>query len=200
MYRNTTFSRPANVHVSAHTGNPTETGANEVAVGNYARQAVATGASSGWAASSNGITDNVSAITFPAATVAWGDVVGIGIWDAATAGNLLEAFWLTNEGWAFTGANAGDLITAFGHTFANGDRVVLQPQLDSVIPAGLSADTIYYVISVSGGTLQLSLTAGGAAIVLTGDGGGAIHKLQVKPIGVNDIFSLPAGNLDLQKI
>lgn len=200
LYRNTTYSRPANVYISAHTGNPTETGGNEVSGGSYARQAVPTGAGTGWTASVGGVTDNVNAITFPVATVAWGDIVGVGIWDAVTAGNLLEAFWLSNEAWLFTGLNAGDVFTAPGNTLANNDRVILQTLFESALPTGVSANTIYWVVNETGDTFQLSLTQGGAAIALTTDGAGVVHKLQVKTIGVNDQLTFPAGNLDLQKI
>lgn len=201
-YRNTAFTRPDPVYISLHSGNPLETGGNELAVANgYARQAMETGANTAFSAAVGGVTDNVNAITFgPATPSAWSDVVGVGIWDAATAGNLLEAAWLSNEGWVFTAANTGDLFTAYGHTLVNNDRVILQTELDSVLPTGVSANTIYYVIGVSGATFQLSLTQGGAAITLTADGGGSVHRIQVKSVGVNDTFSFPAGNLDIQRL
>lgn len=65
-----------------------------------------------------------------------------------------------------TGANAGDVITATAHGLANGDRVLIE---GAGVAAGLTAGETYYVISSTTNTFQLSLTSGGAAIVLTAD-------------------------------
>lgn len=65
----------------------------EVSGGSYARKAVArTGA--GWNAAtgaSPALTDNTATITFDTATGSWGTITHFGIFDAATAGNLL--YW-----------------------------------------------------------------------------------------------------------
>jgi len=74
-------------------------GGTEVSGGAYARVAVAA-ALANWAgtqgagttAASTGTsatTSNNGTITFPAPAANWGTIVGIGIFDAATAGNLL---------------------------------------------------------------------------------------------------------------
>jgi hypothetical protein len=88
---------PANTYVALLTTAPTDragTGAVEVTGGSYARQAIA---SSGWTAistSGSGTTaiqqiSNSAVINFPTATASWGTVVGIALYDASTAGNLL---------------------------------------------------------------------------------------------------------------
>jgi hypothetical protein len=59
----------------------------EVSGNGYARQSVAFDAASG------GATQNTSAITFPTATPgSWGTIVGAGIYDAVSGGNLLYWF------------------------------------------------------------------------------------------------------------
>lgn len=114
IFRNSTFTRPANIYVALFTAAPSDAGGGtEVSGGSYARVAVATGASSGWDASSAGATANTAAVTFPTATADWGTVTHVGLFDASTTGNLL--FWgaLTASKTVSNGDifkfNAGDL-------------------------------------------------------------------------------------------
>ncbi len=85
---------PTNTYVALFTANPTNAGGGtEVTGGSYARVAVA---SSGWSAltgTSPTAISNSAQITFPAATASWGTIIGWGLYDASTAGNLL--FWNT---------------------------------------------------------------------------------------------------------
>jgi hypothetical protein len=88
----TTFTKPATVHVALYTTAPTDAGGGtEVTGGAYARVAVTNNATNFPAATGTSPTTktNGTAITFPQATANWGTVVGWGIRDAATAGNLL---------------------------------------------------------------------------------------------------------------
>jgi len=62
---------------------------HELSGGSYARVGSIRGDSYWSAGSTNGLTDNESAITFPAATNEWGHVSGIFIADASTTGNVL---------------------------------------------------------------------------------------------------------------
>lgn len=81
------------VYVSLHTADPTDAGTGtEVSGGAYARVAVSRAAGS-WAAPADSAgsqaTSNSAAVTFPSPTANWGTVTHFGIFDAATAGNLL---------------------------------------------------------------------------------------------------------------
>jgi hypothetical protein len=88
---------PTTTYVGLFTTNPTSdaatsNGSTEVSVGSYARVAITS--SSGWSSISGGSTtpaqiSNADEVTFPTATANWGAVVGIGVFDAATNGNLL---------------------------------------------------------------------------------------------------------------
>lgn len=88
---------PATTYVGLFTTAPTTDASasytgTEVTGGSYARVAVTS--SSGWSSISGGSTtpsqiSNSGIITFPTPTVSWGTVVAVGIWDAATTGNLL---------------------------------------------------------------------------------------------------------------
>ena len=83
------FSPPANVYLALFTAAPSDSGGGtEVTGGSYARKAVST--TSQWSAPGvGGLTDNINAQVFPTATASWGTVTHFGIFDAATAGNLL---------------------------------------------------------------------------------------------------------------
>lgn len=90
IFRNTDFTRPANIYVALFTAAPSDSGGGtEVSGGSYARVAVATGASSGWDAASGGATANTNVVTFPTATADWGTITHVGFFDASTGGNLL---------------------------------------------------------------------------------------------------------------
>jgi hypothetical protein len=64
------------------------TGGVEVSGNNYARVA-ATNNTTTWPATTTGIKRNGIALTFPTPSGAWGTVIGFGIYDASSAGNLL---------------------------------------------------------------------------------------------------------------
>jgi hypothetical protein len=84
MLRNQAFTPPSTVYVGLYTVAPTDAGGGtEVSGGSYARQAVTL------AAASAGATQNSADITFPTATADWGTIVAAGLFDAASAGNLL---------------------------------------------------------------------------------------------------------------
>lgn len=67
---------------------PAGTGGVEVTGGAYARVALT---STNMGAAASGSKANSATITFAQATAAWGTVTGVGVFDALTAGNLLDA-------------------------------------------------------------------------------------------------------------
>lgn len=88
------FARPATVYVGLYTVAPTDAGGGTEVTGvNYARVAVTNNDTNFPAAttvSSKAEKKNANAITFPTAGAGgYGTVVAVGIFDAATAGNLL---------------------------------------------------------------------------------------------------------------
>lgn len=91
IFRTGSFTKPAGLHVALFTAAPSDAGGGtEVTGGSYAR--VAAGPlDATWdaPAAGNGVTANTADITFPAPTADWGSVTHFGIFDAATAGNLL---------------------------------------------------------------------------------------------------------------
>lgn len=97
-----------------------------------------------------------------------------------------DQLWLWNFFWAqntkkisYCGENSPNRATVdhtadeyeiVGHTFANGDRVIVEST--GTLPSGLSETVIYYVVNVSTDFLQLSLTNGGAAVSISSNGTG----------------------------
>ncbi len=75
----------ATVHVALHTADPTA--ANELSGNNYARVAVL---AADWTIDAgNGRASNTNDIRFPTRTATWGKPTHVGLWDAATGGDLL---------------------------------------------------------------------------------------------------------------
>ena len=84
VLRNTAMTSPTTVYVALSTADPTDAGSGlaEPSGNGYARTAVTFNAPSG------GVCDN-QAVTFPAATGAWGTLTHFAIMDASSGGNML---------------------------------------------------------------------------------------------------------------
>jgi hypothetical protein len=73
---------------------------------------------------------------------------------------------------AFTATNATPCVfTVPGSAYANGVPVALS---GASLPTGFSASTVYYVVSSSGSTFELSATSGGGAIASSSTGSGTV--------------------------
>lgn len=91
IFRTASFTKPAALHVALFTAAPSDAGGGtEVSGGAYAR-VQRDPLDANWTApdTTGGLTDNAAALTFPTPTANWGVVTHFGIFDAATAGNLL---------------------------------------------------------------------------------------------------------------
>lgn len=121
LFRGQTFTPPATLYIALFTtaDNDAGTARVEVSGGSYARAAV-TSSLANWAGTqgaattaastgNTGTTSNNNAIPFPAPTANWGSIVGIGIFDAATAGNELWYGTLTTP----KTVNSGDAAPSF---------------------------------------------------------------------------------------
>ena len=101
--KGTTFTAaPANLYVGLFSTTPTaNTGSGtEVSGSSYARQTVASTAWSAISQNADTIHDqitNSNPITFPAVTTTGYTVVGVGVWDASSAGNLLMYQAVTSQ-------------------------------------------------------------------------------------------------------
>ena len=80
------FTAVNDPYVSLHTADPTDAGTGtEVSGGSYARTAASFATASG----TSGLVATDADVTFPTATGTWGVVGWIGLWDAASGGNML---------------------------------------------------------------------------------------------------------------
>lgn len=119
IFRGQAYTFPATLYVGLFTASPADAGGGTEVTGNgYARVAV-TGSLANWAGTQSagstvassgtgGTTSNNNVITFPTPTPSgWGTVVGMGIFDASSNGNLLFYGGLTTS----KTINSGDAVT-----------------------------------------------------------------------------------------
>lgn len=167
------------LYLSLHTTSPGIGGnqtTNETAYGSYARVAVAR-SGSGWTRTVNAMSP-VAHVDFPEATSGSSTVYFWGLGTATSGtGNLL---WFGGIGLSpvpFTAVASTDIFTVPGQSFAVSDTLCFWQVTGQVLPTGVSEGTVYYVKTVSGSTITISATDGGATIDITTDGAGFIQKL-----------------------
>jgi len=84
VFRNNALSSPTNVYLALFTVAPTDAGGGtEVSGSGYAREAITFGAPSG------GAITNTAEVSFTASGGNFGTIVAVGIFDAASAGNMI---------------------------------------------------------------------------------------------------------------
>jgi hypothetical protein len=90
LFSGTPYTAPTTLYVALFTTLPANdgTGGTEISSGAYTRMAITFGAPSGGAPAS---VTNSNLVQFPTATAAWGTIVGCALYDATTAGNMLES-------------------------------------------------------------------------------------------------------------
>lgn len=135
MWREQAFDRPATLYVALFTVLPTRSsGGTELALTGYARVALVSslanwsgtqgaGTTSASSGTTDNITNNVTVTMHAALTVAWPGLVGWGLFDASTAGNLLDF-----------GTIVDSSNNSISRSFAIGDAVAFVPgTLKSII-------------------------------------------------------------------
>ena len=107
------YSWPATVYVALFTAQPSGgTGGTETTYTGYARVAMTVGTTDFTAVSTAGLVENAIAITFGTNTGTAVTIVGYGLFDAATAGNLLTDNLLTTSQTVNNGATPSFAIDA----------------------------------------------------------------------------------------
>ncbi len=110
------FTAPVTVYAALYTAAPSDSGGGTEATGGaYARVAITNNATN-WPAAASGAKSNGTVITFPTATANWGTVTHFGVFDAATAGNLLNWGALTTSQAVNTGATPSFAAAALSIT------------------------------------------------------------------------------------
>ena len=190
------YTRPANVWLGLFSVAPTDAGGGtEITGGAYPRKQV-TNNSTNFPAAAGGSKSLAVLQEFdvvPPGGLA--DAVAFGFFNAATAGNLLY--------WGYLGSDNGDLFTALasneqltvpGHTLVLNDKVCILSVPGANLPGGI-AQGVYFVLTVTGNTFQVSLTQGGSAVNITSDGSGLIAKISPKPLTEGDTPRFSGGAL-----
>lgn len=178
--------------ISAHTGDPSTTGANEVTGGTYARQAVT------WNAAASGQRTNNGAIAFaiPAGT----DVYFLGLWD--TSGPTFYGYTPLG-GTSGTSPKAGhadataDTITSAAHGLTNGLALVVFDIEAAGAPTGLTEGTVYFVVGAATDTFQVSATSGGSAVNITASGPVGFQQLIKESFGGGGTLTVADATLTL---
>src|SRR5580693_9428138 len=155
------------LYVSLHTAY-SSSGTNEVSGGGYARQAATWSSASG---SSVSLAATLPSFSVPSATT----VEFVGFWSASSGGNFEGMF--PNGGaspYTFSAQASNSIFVAPGSGYSNGQTVVIFPTAGSTVPGGFTAGTVYYVISASTDTFELSATLSGSAITVTANGSGIV--------------------------
>ena len=78
------------------------------------------------------------------------------------------------EGITVTGQSSNTLTLATGHGLYNGQLVTLTTT--TTLPAGLTANTLYYIVARAAGAVSFALTPGGTAVTIS-DAGTGTHKI-----------------------
>lgn len=173
----------------------------EAAYTSYARQAITFGAAANTTPAVGRQRANSADVSFPTNTGTSEDQIAWTLHDAVTAGNLLGVFPLgaVTPKLAVGDPTAEDIYSA-AHGLTTDDRVFVMGLPGGPIPAGLTENTLYYVLTAGLTTdnLRLSATSGGAAINITARGACLLCPRSVATVGngVTPVFS--TGSLIVQ--
>ena len=137
---------------------------------NYARVA-APGSSMGAAAS--GSKSNTSTVTFAECGTTGAVAKGWALVSASSNGDLYLGGMLASNQKSFFADSATNVIHCPAHGYSDDDKVVFYNP-DPSLPAPLSAIVEYFVISSTTDTFKVSLTQGGAEVVITSSGPGRV--------------------------
>jgi hypothetical protein len=181
------FSGGAPVWVSLHSADPGATGLHEVTSG-----VLDQGRQEPTFAGSSGIDTLVAALSFvlAAKTVTW-----IGYWTAQTGGTFLGGFPLVGAGTIAAGVSGTASLVAPTHglSITNVVRLFTMPgPAASAIPAGLAADTRYWVVAAPDANhVSLAASLGGSPIAPSSNGAFGMY-VDAGEYNVSGLLTFPA--------
>jgi hypothetical protein len=169
------------IHTLADPGTSTNATGTEATGGSpaYARQAVT------WGAAASAQKSNTGALTFDVPAGTYGFLT---MFNASTGNtNNYRGYIPMGGASALRGfftvdtTLGNDTLFSRAHGMANTDRVMLFNVFAETLPTGVTEGTIYYVVGAATDTFQVSTTSGGAAVDITGIGGGEGYWQRVVP-------------------
>jgi hypothetical protein len=178
-------------------GTDAGTGFTEVGVGAYARVATAAGDWGSPSGSAPSQISNANTLTFPTATADWGAVIAFGIYDAATAGNLLVWDYFGNYSWlpATVSAASPGVITSKGHGYTAGDLVAWTIEYGGTNPTFSQSNFTGILAVTSPSTDTFTVTNASTAVNTSATGSGMVRKLVSQAIASGAAAAFPAGSL-----
>jgi hypothetical protein len=159
------------------------TAGTEVAGGSYARQVT-----SSLAAASGGTKASSAGIAFTAMPTT--DIQGWAIYDDDTTTRKWYGYWSSQIG---TAQATGDTVTIAAHGLADTTKIVFQ---SGYTPAGLTANTTYFVRDATTNTFKVAATSGGTAIDISADMATVVVG-RVLSVTSGDGFAIASGALSL---
>jgi hypothetical protein len=148
--------------------------------------------------------NNAAKLTFASPT---GDptnnpVIAAALMDAASGGNYLALDYLGAFDWLPFFANTDDIASCKAHSCAANDRVVFSGEFGGTLPTGITAGTLYHVItdSLAADGFKVSATQGGAAVNITATGNGMLRKVTPMQITNGVVPSFDVGALMLKAV
>lgn len=194
------FAEPtAYVALFTAVGTDAGTGFTEVTGGSYAR--VATNATTWNSPTGTGPSteNNASAITFPTATASWGTVIAVGLYDAASSGNLLAWDFLGNFNWlpcTVSSASPG-VITAPAHGLSVGNSVIFTTEYGGTAPTFSASNFTGTLLVAHAATDTFDVTNGGTPVNTSSTGNGMVRQISPTLIGSGATPGFTSGNLTL---
>lgn len=173
------------------------TGFTEVSGGSYAR--VATSGATWTTPSGTGpaSVENAAQVQFPEATVDWGTVIGFGLFDQASGGNLLAWDYLGAYSWGpFTISSASPgVITKPAHGYVDGQLVLATTEFGGTFPTFSQSNLNGQMVVAGATTDTFTVTNAGLAVNTSSTGTGMLRRMasQSVPTGVQASFA--AGDL-----
>jgi hypothetical protein len=177
-------------YASLHTAY-SSSGANEVTGGSYGRVAIT------WSSASGG-TLNLASTPYTFNVPSSTTVEYLGFWTASSGGTFLGMTPLGGaSAYAWSAPSSTNTLLAPGSSYSANQTVVVFANGGATLPSGLTAGTIYYVISPSGDSFQLSATSGGSAVSLSSDGAGIITAISAETFASSGTYTLNSASWSL---
>jgi hypothetical protein len=189
----------ADAWLQLHSGDPGINGTTNII--DIARVQFATGAAASRTLSNTAAIDFVS---MPAPAGA--SVFGWSVWDVTDATPTTPAgvcYWtgflsvLSGQANVRDENLAGNTIDSPTNTLVNDDRIAFEAVEGLTVPTGITAGTVYWVLTPTDDDFTISATQDGAAVDITAEGQCVWRKVVPKTWNLGDTFRIAAGDLDL---
>jgi hypothetical protein len=194
------FSLPtAYVGLFTAVGTDAGTGFTEPSGGGYARVATAAADWNTATGSAPSSISNANPINFPTATANWGTIIGFGLYDAASAGNLLAWDFFGAFSWqpATVSAASPAVLTAHAHGYSAADFIEWSVELGGTTPTFSQSNFTGPLTVVSPSTDTFTVTNGATAVNTSTTGNGMIRKLTSQAINSGVQASFPASSFSI---